>query len=79
MFSSIYNIYLYLSGSEEDNYDAVEEPNRASGDLYGDINEDTDLQIVQNPYYGDVMEMGDSTQALNNTQVITAQTNIYYE
>ena len=40
--------------------------------VYGDVNEDPELKVIQNnPYYGGDM--------LNNSEMITKTTNVYYE
>ena len=55
--------------------------------MYGDIGEDPEFQNMHNPYYGDDENITSecSSNSRGNpdpnpaTEVITAQTNIYYE
>ena len=54
------------------------------GDVYGDVNDDLELQVVENPYYGDEVETNqNSTRTpstdMNNMEVITSRQNDYYE
>ena len=61
-----------------------ESPGEVVGDVYGDINDDLELQVVQNPYYGDELETSHNdtgSQATNrqDMEVITSRQNDYYE
>ena len=54
--------------------------------MYGDIDEDREFQNMHNPYYGDDENMISKSSSNrfgkhdpNAIDVITAQTNIYYE
>ena len=59
---------------------------RSSFEVSGDINQDNKFQVVQNPYYGDEIELDSQPLKdikgkvdLKNAEVITVTTNIYYE
>ena len=41
---------IELKDDVRNDYDGVDK--QPEGDIYGDVNEDIDLQIIQNPYYG---------------------------
>ena len=54
--------------------------------MYGDMGEDPEFQTMHNPYYGDDGNVASECSSNrrgkpepNATEVITAQTNIYYE
>lgn len=60
--------------------------NRNSGDIYGDIDEDVDFQVIQNPYYDGEIKMSPlntnnarKTTNLKDTEAVTVTHNIYYE
>ena len=57
--------------------------NENTGDIYGDINEDPKLRIIQNPYYGSEVEMDSENEEnspnLNNAETVTTIKNVYYE
>ena len=57
--------------------------NDSHADVYGDINEDLDTDIVHNPYYGGEVETGRKTTMYSykndNTDIITSTKNIYYD
>ena len=94
---SVYNEYSYLSNyiifwqgdeNDDDNYDSINYS--ITGDnianVYGDIGEDPEFQIMHNPYYGDdeiiTSEFSSNRRGKSDpytTEAITAQTNIYYE
>ena len=68
---------------ENENEDAATE---VKGDVYGDIMEDLELTTIENPYYGDSIELSEQTfggngniRTNNNTERITTTTNIYYD
>ena len=61
-----------------------EPPAEVSGDVYGDINDDLELQVVENPYYGYEVETNHSRSRMpstnrNDMEVITSRQNDYYE
>ena len=70
---------------EDDGYDMVNElesPNELEN-MYGDIDEDLELNETQNPYYGydveeDAQNRYNQTENLEST-IITTTKNIYYE
>ena len=89
MFDDNYDQFL----DDDDNYDMVEEERMKEnvGDIYGDIDEDLDIQgsdfqVVQNPYYGGDGDIGleikrpkDRSRKSNETEIITKTKNVYYE
>ena len=58
--------------------------NRIASNIYGDLSNDNEFIVIQNPYYGGNPEM-DSENAkgnvtdLNNTEIVTVCENIYYD
>ena len=72
--------------SGDDNYDiAYEEPTLENfGDVYGDVSDDIELQVVENPYYGDEEETNQNSKMMpssnmENLKMITSRQNDYYE
>ena len=66
------------AGSHED------PPAEAFGDVYGDLNDNVELQVAQNPYYeGEVETNHNSIRIpninMNDMEVITSRENDYYE
>ena len=65
--------------------------NEKAGDIYGDIDEDlniqdSEFQVVQNPYYGGDADIGlenkqtkKRNRKSNETEMITKTKNVYYE
>ena len=65
--------------------------NENAGDIYGDIDEDLDIQdsefqVVQNPYYGGDPDIGlenkktkKRNRKSNETVMVTKTKNVYYE
>ena len=80
---------LYQSFSLLDGNESVEDGKNGDGNLgsiYGNPDEDLDFQVLQNPYYGGEVEMGEDGFSIpmdnlnmNNTEVITSTQNDYYE
>ena len=82
--------YVILNSGADvgDLYDGVEpeeetKDKRRSEDVYGNLEEDPYFKI-QNPYYGADIEMdgppnNPNNPDFNNVELVTAQTNIYYE
>ena len=64
---------------------AYEEPSAENlGDIYGDVNDNLELQVVENPYYECEEETNRNQNRIsspdrNNTEVITSRQNDYYE
>ena len=68
-----------------------EQADNIAGDIYGDIDEDLDIQgsefqVVQNPYYGGDGDIGlenkrpkTRSRKSNETEMITKTKNVYYE
>ena len=84
-----FDTWFYL-GPDDDNDRYDDEPETSNNpdfsDIYGSINEHIEFQIMENPYYDDDEEMdnihttaGNNKTGLNNSEVVTAQDNIYYE
>ena len=79
------SVFFNLQGYEndDDHYDvinySIDENN--TGNNGGDVEQDRGAQNIQNPYYGDggsmIPDSSDNTD--RTTELITAQTNIYYE
>ena len=70
----------------DDNHDiAYDEPlTEDVGDVHGDVNDDLELQVAHNPYYGGEIETNHSSSRMpsNNMpdmQIITCRQNDYYE
>ena len=62
----------------------AEPPADAIGDVYGDLNDSLELQVVQNPYYGGEVEANQNDIRPQNTdrndmEMITSRQNDYYE
>ena len=65
--------------------------NENAGDIYGDVDEDlgiedSEFQVVQNPYYGGDGDIGlekirpqNRNRKSNETEMITKTKNVYYE
>ena len=65
--------------------------NENAGDIYGDIDEDLDIQdsefqVVQNPYYGGDGDIGlenkqpkKRNRKSNEVEMVTKTKNVYYE
>ena len=56
------------------------------GEIYGNTDEDFDLQVIQNTYYGGEVDMGQdgfsipmNNLNINDAEVITSIQNDYYE
>ena len=52
--------------------------------VYGDVNDDLELQVIENPYYGDELETEQPRTRtpisnMNNIELITSRQNDYYE
>ena len=71
----------------DDGYDMVEyeETNDETGNIYGEIAEDLELQTIDNPYYGGEVDMDSVNNRGNRNnpnndkeEIITATSNIYY-
>ena len=85
----MYSFLSWIIEEEDDGYDGIEEVMgdiRDHGDIYGDPLEDMDLKVINNPYYGDDIEM--STPEKNNTnrninledtKIVKTTHNVYYE
>ena len=63
-------------------YDIVLEEN--VGDVYGDINDTIELQVVENPYYGSEVETNPTNFGIvsidrNDMEIFTSRQNEYYE
>ena len=61
----------------------VDPPAEELGDVYGDINDDLELQVVENPYYGSEVETSPNNSRVTRTnvpnmEVITSRQNDYY-
>lgn len=61
-----------------------EPPTEVFGDVYGDMNDNLELQVVDNPYYGDELETNPNrsripSNTMNDMEVITSRQNDYYE
>ncbi len=74
--------------NEDDGYDIEADVgiNPEPGDIYGDINEEIEFQVIDNPYYGGEIELGAQRTNnarkkanLNDVEVVTSVRNIYYE
>ena len=60
--------------------------NEAEGEIYGDMNEDLQSATIDNPYYGEDIELSEHPYGANShirnnnsTETITTTTNIYYD
>ena len=81
--------YKYLrSYLDEDHYDMVNE--QIDGDnnenVYGDVNDDLEFKVVQNPYYGGDVNINTNHEnthgamsSMTHMEVITSTSNTYYE
>ena len=80
-------ICLEILGAEmdEDNYDTLyDTTGHKTGGINGNVTENQEFQITQNPYYGDEVEVNAANNrngnlVLNNGDVVTVQQNLYYE
>ena len=84
--ASYFRFYVNQFLDDDDNYDMVYDERSAQdlGDVYGDINDDLALQVVENPYYGDDVATNHSRSGMpstsrNDMEVITSRKNDYYE
>ena len=84
--ASYFRFYVKQFLDDDDNYDmAYDEPSAQDlGDVYGDINDDLELQVVENPYYGCEVETSSNNSRVTSTnvpsmEVITSRQNDYYE
>ena len=83
--------FLLVTDDYDDGYDIEPDTKNNADDrnIYGDINEEPEFRVVQlsnNPYYGDGIELGTTnetngeTQAdVSNADVVTRIENLYYE
>ena len=73
---------FYYIEEEDDGYDAAgdEGLRDETGNVYGAIDDDLELQTMNNPYYDGEVDMfpEDNRGQRSNEEIITATSNIYY-
>ena len=74
------------SSAGDDDYDIAydEQPVENFGDVYGNVNDDLELQVVENPYYDQEVETSQGNIRIpstntNDVEMITSRQNDYYE
>ena len=74
----------WLSGKNHYDMAYEDSPSETFGDVYGDLNDNVELQVAQNPYYESEVETHHNSiripnNNMNDMEVITTRENDYYE